>query len=752
MLKRHLILARMLVFLTALMPTLAAAQEAPTLPQRDPLALAQRFLGFQSEFAFGLPALPVEVGEQAQFWVPKRGSDTPQQITATLVASATDIDFWVEEGIVYDEADMLAVAQAFEGALTSLRLRMFYGGEQLQLQQGEQPLPEDFMASPDVDGVDRISVLYARDLLQDVVVRYNPVDSIPSALVAGGYSNERELLLVDTTLFPDVPLTDGLYTSSLVRTYYDTIAEFNDPEQADWLQRVLADIMVSSFLNTDPSFGGVVAYLDDPGTSLIQTGNFATRSRHDGGHLLFMSYFVQRFGQAVFRPLFSQSGAGVAAVDAALAEADVHDPITSAPVTARAVFADFVVANLLNRSIGDGRYQYTTLQFPDSVRARVTPLAGYGDTTISNRHVGQFGSYYLLITNDTQEDSALTLHFQGNAHTARLPMPEDRDHNDSFYWSGEAKDADLTLTRAIDLRAVTSATLSFDAWYALPDDLNYTYASVSTDAGATWTILPATDTTTRNPYGAAYGAGFTGVSNPEPPRSFAYLGVVIGGDGITIGDVVPEGPAAVAGVQPGDVIIGYDGQEWQRVPNIIEVLLDYAPGDVITLMIRRGTGDAAEQLDIPVELAAHPTRTLTPDALWRHQEVDLTAYAGQEVLLRFETVTLPGLEHQGFALDNLDIPEINFADGGDQIDTWTADGWVQTTNSVEQQFLVQAISSPTESTPLSVQPVIGPEDHETEGEWPFALARGQQLVVIVSAVNDDTAQSAEFSLVVDVDD
>ncbi|MCA9911153.1 MAG: immune inhibitor A, partial [Anaerolineae bacterium] len=445
-------------------------------------------------------------------------------------------------------------------------------------------------------------------------------------------------------------------------------------------------------------------------------------------------------------------GTGVAPVDAALSGADVRDPVTSEPVTARAVFADFVVANLLNRPIGDGRYQYTALQIPDTVRARVTPLAGYGDTTISNRQVGQFGSYYLLVTNDTQEDSALTLRFQGNPHSARLPMPEDRDPADAFYWSGAAKDADLTLTRAIDLRAVTSATLSFDAWYALPDDLNYSYASVSTDGGAIWTILPATDTTTRNPYGAAYGAGFTGVSNPEPPQPFAYLGVVIGGDGITIGDVVPDGPSALAGVQPGDVVIGYDGQQWQRVPNIIEVLLDYAPGDVITLMIQRGEGDAAEQLDIPVELAAHPTRTLMPDALWRHQEVDLTAYAGQEVLLRFETVTLPGLEHQGFALDNLEIPEINFADGGDQIDAWSADGWVQTTNSIDQRFLVQTISSSTETTPLSVQALIGPEEHETEGEWPVTLARGQQLVVIVSAVNDDTAQPAEFSLVVDVED
>jgi len=740
-----------LVFALLLSSFPAVAQDVPVTPPRDPLALAQRLLGFQREFAFGLPALEVEVGESAPFWVARRGADVPQQITATLVGRAADVEFWVEDGIPYDEEQMMALAQAFEGVFTSLRLRSLFGGPTLQLEEGESPLSGDFMPVPDVDGVDRVTVLYARDLAQDAVARYSLADSVPAALVAGGYSNEREMLLVDTTLFPDVALTNGLYTSNLVRTYYDAIAEFNDPARAAWLQNVLADISVASFTNSEPSFGGVIAYLDAPGTSLIQTGNFATRSRYDGAHLLFMSYFVQRFGQDAFRALYTESGPGVAPIDAALAALHVNDPITNAPVTARAVFADFVVANLLNREVGDGRYQYTGIQFPQGVRARVTPLAGFGDTTISSRQVGQFGSYYLLVTNDTPEDSSLTLRFEGVAQTPRLPMP-DRDPRDSFYWSGVAEDANPMLTRSIDLRAVTDATLGFDAWYALPDGLDYAYVSVSTDAGETWTLLPATDTTARNPYGEAYGVGFTGASNPQLPQPFAYLGVVLTGDGITIGDVVADGPAAIAGVQADDVIIGYEGQQWQRVPNIIEVLLDYASGDTITLMIQRGEGDAAEQLDIPVTLAEHPTRTLVPDSLWRHQEIDLTGYAGQEILLRFETITLPGLEHQGFAIDNLAIPQVNFADGGDQIESWAAEGWLQTTNNVDQRYLVQAITSPTETEPFAVQPLIGPDDEATQGEWRFALASGQQLIAIVSAVSDDTAQPAAFSLAVDVDD
>jgi membrane-associated protease RseP (regulator of RpoE activity) len=229
------------------------------------------------------------------------------------------------------------------------------------------------------------------------------------------------------------------------------------------------------------------------------------------------------------------------------------------------------------------------------------------------------------------------------------------------------------------------------------------------------------------------------------------MGVVMGelvDNGITVAVVSEGGPAARAGVQAQDVITGYDGQPWQRVPNMITALQGFAPGETITLMIQRGE----EALEIPVVLEPHPTRRVMPEALWLRHEADLSAFAGQEVLLRFETVTLPGYETEGFALDNIEVLEVNFGDGGDQGDAWTLEGFVQTTNAVPQAFIVQtALLGPQQDSPIVVQQWLAPGDPATRGEWRLALTPGQLLLIAVSPVSDDTAQAAAFDLSIDVD-
>jgi hypothetical protein len=165
-------------------------------------------------------------------------------------------------------------------------------------------------------------------------------------------------------------------------------------------------------------------------------------------------------------------------------------------------------------------------------------------------------------------------------------------------------------------------------------------------------------------------------------------------------------------------------------------------------MITRGEG----ALDIPVVLDAHPTRRVMPDAQWLRHEADLRAYAGQEVLLRFEIVTLPGYETEGFAVDNIEVLEVNYGDGGEQAEDWMLEGFVSTSNQTGQQFIVQtAVLGPQNDSPISVQQLIAPGSDETTGEWRYALAPSQVMVIAVSAANDDTAQAALFDLTIDVD-
>src|SRR5690606_25321122 len=255
------------------------------------------------------------------------------------------------------------------------------------------------------------------------------------------------------------------------------------------------------------------------------------------------------------------------------------------------------------------------------------------------------------------------------------------------------------------------------------------------DDGATWTPLPSEGTTTANRHALAYGPAFTGISNPAGPRPFPIMGVVIGNDGMTLGEISPDSPAEAAGLQPGDMIIGYDGELWQGLPNVLGLLANSAPGDTVNLYIQRGD----RRLDVPLVLGAHPTRVVQPSPLWLEQSVDLTPFTGQEILLRFEYISVPGRENGGFAVNNLAIPEIGFEDDGE----WILNGWQEVTNTIPQRWLVQAGIA---GTTARVRPLIGVGSEATSGEWTFSLQPNEALIIAVSAVNDDTYEPATFDL------
>src|SRR3990172_10116259 len=67
-------------------------------------------------------------------------------------------------------------------------------------------------------------------------------------------------------------------------------------------------------------------------------------------------------------------------------------------------------------------------------------------------------------------------------------------------------------------------------------------------------------------------------------------------------------------------------------------------------------------------------------ATWVQEEMDLTPYAGREVLLRFEYVTDDAYNAQGFGLDGVTIPELGFRDDAAADDGWTAEGFVRIDN------------------------------------------------------------------------
>lgn len=79
------------------------------------------------------------------------------------------------------------------------------------------------------------------------------------------------------------------------------------------------------------------------------------------------------------------------------------------------------------------------------------------------------------------------------------------------------------------------------------------------------------------------------------------------------------------------------------------------------------------------------------DSVWVEQKADLTPYAGTKVLLRFEHVTDGALNKGGFAVDDIEIPEIGYRDDAEADRGWDAKGFIRSTNVVRARYVVQVL-------------------------------------------------------------
>lgn len=126
---------------------------------------------------------------------------------------------------------------------------------------------------------------------------------------------------------------------------------------------------------------------------------------------------------------------------------------------------------------------------------------------------------------------------------------------------------------------------------------------------------------------------------------------------------------------------------------------------------------------------------------WTQQQVDLDAYAGQKVLVRFEYTDY--YDSDGFAVDNISIPETGYfedfesSDGG-----WDGNGFVRLQNVLPQEFRLSLIqrggSSPTLVQYISLRP-----DQSTS--IPITLGNEYtEAILVVSGITRYTRSEAGY--------
>ncbi len=130
---------------------------------------------------------------------------------------------------------------------------------------------------------------------------------------------------------------------------------------------------------------------------------------------------------------------------------------------------------------------------------------------------------------------------------------------------------------------------------------------------------------------------------------------------------------------------------------------------------------------------------------WVDDSVDLTPYAGQEALLRFEYVTDDAVHGRGLCLDDLSVAAIGWYDDAETDGGWAADGFVRVNNLVPEEFLVQVIRESPGGANAGMHRLHVNEDGS--GELRLAnVQEGEKVVVIVSAVTRESAAKASYTL------
>lgn len=612
-----------------------AALEAAIIPNSDLHELGIRFLGVDPDTSRtrSEPNPDYPVGTRRVFNASNVDNDEQFEVTAVLVYKTEHLYMWVEEGANFNEKRLREAADLFEEH-TYPTDREFFGSEW----------------TPGVDNDPHLSVLHAYNLGGTVAGYFSSADSYVQEVRSD--SNEMEMFYIH---LGNNTIGDDFYNGVLAHEFQHMIHFNNDRNEDTWINEGCSELAMELNNRAYPGGhydvgGSEYSYLVDPDTQLTTwpEGTAGDASAHYGGAYLFMSYFLERFGEDATKALVSHAENGMSSVDAVLQE-DLGLSLSH-----KDIFADWVIANLLDSpDVAEGEYNYEEIDVTEpridkTYRASSYPADRRGT-------VRQYGVDYVEI-NSTQP-----LRFTFTGATQGKLMDTDAHSGKYLWWSNRNDESDARLTRIVDLTDASSAAVRFWGWYNIEEDWDYAYVvvGVSDDGAITeadltdpekakyldWTILDdqGLKCTTTNPNNNNFGCGLTGQS-----------------------------------------------RRWQQL------------------------------------------------------EADLSAYAGQQIALRFEYITDAAVNQSGFALDDVEIVvdgQTVFSDDMENPQAgWIDEGFVRHANLLPQEWIVQLVTYGDET---EVQRLLIADG--VSGEWviPFS-AQMDKAVIAISALAPMTTEPANY--------
>lgn len=471
------------------------------LPQEDLAELAIRFKGVspqEAEISCPTLAPEYEIGATRSFTLTNSDTDEQFQIQARLEHKTDHVYMWVQSAptqVRLNAARLRRAAEIFDREIYP-RTRDFFGEE----------------ASPGVDCDPRVHIVHAVNLGRSVGGYFSSPDGYSRAVRSD--SNEAQMFVMHAARgYNGSDPGSVAYLSTLAHEFQHMIS-FNQTHASElWLEEGAAQLAerLNGFAD---SVTTVYDFAAAPETQLNtwDESSAGGNSAHYGAAYLFWSYIYDRFGEAITRQFARSPERNSQALLNVLAANGVVNPDTNAPFTFEELFADFVIANYMDREPiepGTNRYNYTSIRVPPMAARANLSARSYPYT--AREGISQMGTHYYELSGNRP----VTVRFTGSTVVNLLPTD---DADGAFWWSNRADASNPRLTREVDLTRVTSATLTYRAWYRLEKNYDYAYVTVSEDGGATWQVLEPPSCTTDNPQNANLGCGYNGPSGGDPPR------------------------------------------------------------------------------------------------------------------------------------------------------------------------------------------------------------------------------------------
>jgi hypothetical protein len=127
---------------------------------------------------------------------------------------------------------------------------------------------------------------------------------------------------------------------------------------------------------------------------------------------------------------------------------------------------------------------------------------------------------------------------------------------------------------------------------------------------------------------------------------------------------------------------------------------------------------------------------------WLDESLDLSAYAGQEIMLRFHVITDFTANRDGLQIDEISIPELGYYDGAeDDSGGWQAKGFVRSTNFVPAEWIMWVVTPGPRIDRVTI-----PENQQVDFTITTLGDTADYATLIVAPTAPTTTQELDYEL------